>query len=236
MKSLPMILATLALCGCATLPAGKRDARDPFERANRSVYRFNVAVDRAVAKPVATGYRRHVPVPIRRGIGNFLDNLGYPRTIVNELLQGKLADSGRDSVRLVINTVFGLGFFDPASRAGLDKHDEDFGQTLGRWGMPAGPYLMLPLLGPSTLRDAIGEVPDEYTTARHYLPDAGERYGVLAIDAIDTRAQLLDTDKLIEGAYDPYAFVRNAWLQRRAYLINDGAISDDADQDSSDPP
>ncbi|MFT3905329.1 MAG: VacJ family lipoprotein [Steroidobacteraceae bacterium] len=230
---------TLLFAGCAAAPA-KRDPRDPLERMNRSIYSFNMALDRAVTKPIATGYKRVTPAPIRRGISNFLDNLAYPRTIVNELLQGKVADSGRDCVRLVVNTVFGLGFFDPAGRAGLEQHDEDFGQTLGKWGVPSGPYLMLPFLGPSTVRDGLGEFPDEYTTGRHYLPTAPERYGVLAVDVIDTRAQLLDNDQLIAQSYDPYAFVRNAWLQRRAYLVNDGTTPDDdadadADQDADAP-
>lgn len=214
--------ALLGLFGCATLPGGKADPRDRFERFNRSVYRFNDAADRAVLKPVALGYVRVVPGPARHGISNFIANLTYPRTIINDMLQGKFADGARDTGRLVVNTVAGLGFFDPATRMGLEAHNEDFGQTLGKWGMHSGPYLMLPLLGPSTVRDTAGRLPDEYTTARHYIDDSRVRWGLVALDAVDTRAALLDTDAVLDEAYDRYAFVRNAWLQRREYLVRDG--------------
>jgi len=219
----PLVIA-LAAGGCAALPSGKPDPSDRFERFNRSMYRFNSAADRMALRPLARGYVRAVPHPVRRGITNFIDNYTYPRTIVNDLLQGKLADGGRDTLRLVFNTVGGLGFFDPASRMGLEAHDEDFGQTLGRWGVPSGPYLMLPLLGPSTVRDAAGRVPDEYTTARHYVDDNYVRYGLAALDLVNSRAGLLDTDKVVAETFDAYAFVRNAWLQRREYLVRDGDV------------
>jgi phospholipid-binding lipoprotein MlaA len=215
----------LTQTACAALPAdGQTGPRDRFERFNRSMYRFNTAADRLVLRPMARGYVRVLPQPVRRGIGNFLTNLAYPRTIVNELLQGKLADGARDATRLTINTVVGLGFFDPAMRIGLEQHDEDFGQTLGKWGVPAGPYLMLPLLGPSTVRDTVGRVPDEYTTARHYLQDPYARWGLAALEVVDTRAGLLATDAVLRESFDPYAFVRNAWLQRREFAVRDGQM------------
>ena len=145
--------ALFFLAGCASIPAAKRDPRDPLERFNRGVYRFNIATDRAVFRPAAKAWRAVVPRPVRRGLSNFVGNLEYPGTIVNDVLQGKFTDGGRDFTRLVINSALGLGFFDPATGAGFERHDEDFGQTLGKWGVPPGPYLMVPLLGPSTLRD-----------------------------------------------------------------------------------
>jgi len=225
-----------ALCGCASIPAGKRDARDPLEGFNRGVYRFNSAADRGVLRPVARAWKAVVPAPVRRGLSNFIGNLGYPVVIVNDFLQGKVQDGGDDVARLLMNTVFGLGFFDPASRAGLGKHDEDFGQTLGKWGVPAGPYLMLPLLGPSTLRDAPARVPDEYSDARHYLTDPYLRWGLWTADKVEARAGLLDTDKVLDSTYDPYAFVRNAWLQRREYQVRDGNVDEPAPDLGDDMP
>jgi len=218
-------LAALALlCGCATTPRSKPDPRDRIEGFNRAMFRFNMAVDKAVVRPVARGYRVVTPTPVRRGIANFTSNLAYPQVIVADFLQGKLGDGGRDLLRFTGNTVFGFGLFDPASRAGLDAHDEDFGQTLGRWGIGPGTYLVLPFLGPSTLRDAIGKVPDDYLRVSHYFHDPYARWGTVALERLEIRTQLLDTDRTIDTAYDPYAFVRNAWLARREYLIHDGNV------------
>jgi phospholipid-binding lipoprotein MlaA len=240
MSSRVLIAALLALtmAGCATVPAGPKDPRDPFERFNRSMFRFNDAIDRAALKPAARGYVRVVPRPVRTGINHFLTNLGYPRTIINDALQGKLGDSGRDTARLVVNTVLGLGFFDPASKMGLDLHNEDFGQTLGKWGIHSGPYLMLPLFGPSTVRDGLGRVPDDYTTPRHYIDDSTVRWSIAAVDVIDARAGLLDTESLLNGAFDRYRFIRNAWLQRRQFQVYDGDVPAEdlgADDATADP-
>src|SRR5258706_3623491 len=226
-KTLAAAAAALFLmAGCASAPAAKRDPRDPLERLNRGVYRFNVATDRAVFRPVAKAWRAVVPRPLRRGLGNFVDNLEYPGTIVNDFLQGKVVDGGRDFTRLLINSVAGLGFFDPATRAGFERHDEDFGQTLGKWGVPPGPYLMVPLLGPSSFRDAPAKLADEYSSGRHYIKDSTVRCGLWAADKLELRATLLDADATLERSYDPYAFVRNAWLQRRQYLVKDGAVDE----------
>lgn len=218
--------ALLLLGGCAALPAGKRDPRDPFERVNRSVYRFNVAVDHAVFRPAARAWRATVPQPVRRGLSNFISNLAYPTTIVNDLLQGKLTDGAQDFTRLVVNSIYGLGFFDPATEAGLERHDEDFGQTLGKWGVSSGPFLMLPLLGPSTTRDAPALLADEYTNGRHYLTDTYPNWGLWTMEKLELRANLLDADAVLESTFDPYAFVRNAWLQRREYQVRDGAVEE----------
>jgi len=224
--------AMAGLCACAALPPGKHDPRDPFERFNRGMYRFNVEADRAVLRPVARGWRAAVPLPVRLGVGNFVDNLAYPTTIINDVLQGKLGDGGRDLTRLVINTVCGFGLVDVATKAGLERHQEDFGQTLGKWGMHSGPYLMLPLLGPSTLRDAPALLVDDYTDVRHYFTNTFTIYGVWAAGKAEQRAQLLDADVVLERTFDPYSFVRNAWLQRRDYLVHDGQLSAPADADN----
>lgn len=239
MRTRAITAATAAfflLAGCATVPNGKADPRDPFERVNRSIYSFNTAADRAVFRPAARAWKAAVPHPVRRGLSNFLGNLAYPGTIINDLLQGKFTQGGHDFTRLVINTVFGFGFFDPAAAAGLERHDEDFGQTLGKWGVPAGPYVMLPIFGPSSVRDAPTRVADDYTSARHYIPNSYVNWGLWGIDKLETRASLLDLDSALKRTFDPYAFVRNAWIQRRQYLVHDGEETDDnADSDADLP-
>jgi phospholipid-binding lipoprotein MlaA len=227
--------AVFLLAGCATLPNGKADPRDPFERVNRSIYSFNSAADRAVLRPVARAWKATVPPRVRQSLGNFLDNLAYPGTIVNDLLQGKLAQGGQDFSRLVVNTVMGFGFFDPATTAGLQRHDEDFGQTLGKWGVPAGPYIMLPLFGPSSVRDAPTRLADDYTNVRHYFPNPYVDWGLWGIDTINDRANLLELDPALDRTFDPYAFIRNAWIQRREYLVRDGVVAEDKPDADSDP-
>ncbi|MDR2214732.1 MAG: VacJ family lipoprotein [Nevskiaceae bacterium] len=221
--------AGLLLVGCASIPQGaQRDARDPMERFNRSVYVFNDKLDRAVARPVARGYVKVVPQPMRTGVSNFFANLGYPTTVVNGLLQGKPVQFTSDLGRFLVNSTIGIGgLFDPATRMGLQSHDEDFGQTMAKWGMPSGPFLMLPVLGPSTLRDTAGDVADIYTSPKHYINNDWVRYGLYVPELIDKRAQLLTVESLQNDVYDPYSFMRNAWLQRREYLIRDGNVEDD---------
>jgi len=229
MKSLVLLFAGLLLTGCATLPSGKADARDPLERFNRSAFKFNDALDRAIAKPVAKGYKKITPQFIRTGVSNFISNLGGITTIVNDTLQGKMGQAGRDSSRFLLNTTVGLaGLFDPASKAGLEHNDEDFGQTLGKWGVKSGPYLMLPILGPSTVRDTFSRIPDQFTYPMNYLEDDSTRFLVRVVDFVDLRAGLLDLDAQIERSYDRYAFVRNAWLQRREFQVTDGNVPDES--------
>jgi len=217
----------LALClaGCATLPKGEQpDPRDRFERLNRSIYSFNTKLDHAVLRPVARGYVKVTPAPVRNSVHNFLDNVSYTRTIINDFLQGKFRDGGSDVARFLVNSVFGVaGLFDPASRVGLDRHHTDFGQTLGIWGVHSGPYLVLPLLGPSTVRDAVGLLPDEYMTATPYIRPSYIPWILSAFQVVDLRAGLLDSDKLLDSSYDPYVLVRSVWLQRRDYLIHGDA-------------
>src|SRR6185312_13486355 len=149
-------LCALALAGCATVPPSERNPRDPWQRVNRGTFKFNDAFDRAIATPVARSYVRVVPQVVRTGVTNFFNNVTYPVTIVNALLQGQLKPFARDTGRLVVNTTIGIGgLFDPASRMGLALEDRDFGQTLGKWGLPSGPFLVLPFLGPSDVRDGL---------------------------------------------------------------------------------
>lgn len=230
-RLLTLLLSATLLSACASLPPGKPDPRDRFERYNRAMFSFDEALDRNLLLPVTRGYVKVVPRAARIGINHFLTNLGYPRTIVNDALQAKFADAGRDTLRLCVNTLLGLGFFDPATGMGLERHQEDFGQTLGRWGMPSGSYLVLPALGPSTVRDTIAQVPDEYTTGRHYIKDNTVRWGLLALDGVDKRAELLDTDQVFNETFDRYAFVRNAWLQRREFQVRDGNVPDEPPAD-----
>jgi len=219
-----LCLALALLAGCATLPSGtQRTPRDPWERMNRATYKFNDAIDKAVLHPVARGYVRVVPQVLRTGVSNFFDNLGTPITMVNDLLQGQLRSFANDTGRLLLNTTLGLGgLLDPATQAGLDKNDRDLGQTLGKWGLHTGPYLVIPLLGPSDVRDAVGRVGDEFADPRHYVNSVWVRWGLRGLGAVDTRARLLPLDSTLEGAYDPYGFVRNAYLQHRDFKVSGG--------------
>lgn len=225
------VLCNLLLAACAgTPPASQPNPADPWEKVNRSTHRFNNAIDRAVFKPVATAYRDHVPQPVRTGVGNVLDNLEQPSIIVNQFLQGKLFAGLQDTGRFLLNSTFGLaGIFDLATRAGVDKHDEDFGQTLGVWGVPSGPYLEIPFLGPSTVRDAPGRAIDAFNLSTFnnefaILEEDWFEYSRIALSAIDTRAELLSLDRMREQAFDEYVFIRDAWLQRREYNVRDGDV------------
>ncbi len=224
-KGLPRLAALVCigvlLGGCAT--TGKRNPADPLEQVNRDAFRMNETIDRAALRPVAVAYHEHTPSWFQTGVGNFFTNLGYPWTIVNQLLQGKLVAAGQDTARFVINTTLGWGgLIDVASGARLPEHEEDLGQTLGRWGVPAGPFLMLPLLGPSTARDLPSSVGQRLITPLYWFNLGNARWGSLALSAVHTRARLLAVDPMLDRAYDRYGFVRDAYLQRRRYLIYDG--------------
>ncbi|HEY6125803.1 MAG TPA: VacJ family lipoprotein [Steroidobacteraceae bacterium] len=229
MKNWLLLIAGLMLTGCATVPSGKTDPRDPWERFNRTTFKFNDALDRAIAKPVAKGYVKVTPRVVRTGISNFFNNLDTVPTIVNDALQGKFRQAGHDSARFLLNSTLGLGgLFDPASAAGLDANDEDLGQTFGKWGVKPGPYLVLPVLGPSTTRDAFSRLADTYLEPVWYLEDDSTRYLIRVIDLLDQRASLLELESQLARSYDRYAFIRNAWLQRREYQVKDGNIEDDS--------
>ena len=211
-----------ALGGCAT--GRDADPRDPLEPWNRAVYKFNDKVDQVLARPVATAYRRVVPSEIRDRVRNFFGNLADPFIGVNSFLQGKPEDGITDWARFLFNSTFGLfGIHDVATEMGLEKHNEDFGQTFGRWGAGTGPYLVLPFLGSSSLRDGIGTAVDIYTDPLNSIEPDEAAYALWALRLTQTRADLLDASRILEEAsLDKYTFQRDAYLQRRRSLVYDG--------------
>lgn len=218
-------LATVLLGACSSQPL-KPDPRDPLERFNRSVYTLNEGLDRAIARPAARAYRKVTPSFVQTGVSNFWSNVNYPSTIVNQFLQGKPRAGFSDLARFLLNTVAGAGgLLDPATAAGLDRNDEDFGQTLGKWGVPAGPYLMLPVLGPSTIRDGTAKLADRQVDPVGYVDDRAWRYGLDAFRLLDRRARLLPVTDTLQDVYDPYGFVRSAYLQQRDYAVHDGNVA-----------
>ena len=212
--------AAVLLAGCAVGPSRE----DPFEPTNRSLYEFHDAVDTAIVKPVAQAYIDIVPQLVRTGVSNVFNNLDDLFSAVNGLLQGKLDKFGDDLGRVVLNTGFGLGgLFDLASMVGIERGNEDFGQTFAVWGFPQGPYLFVPFFGPTTVRDGTGVVVRIALGPVGYIPDAPLRNSLYGVGAVDLRAQLLDAGALVDtAALDRYLFIRNAYLQRRRYLVYDG--------------
>lgn len=204
---------------------------DPWEKYNRRMHRFNNAVDRRVAKPLARGYVRAVPRPVRLGVSNFFNNLSQPLTMVNSLLQGKPRQAGQSLGRFLLNSTFGIaGIFDPATRADLPQKSEDFGQTLGVWGWKRSRYFELPLFGPRTVRDVFGMGGDAPLSPLRGIEADRVRVPLQGLQLVDVRAQLLSTDSLREGAEDDYTLVRDAWSQRRDYQIfGDRRIDDGRD-------
>ena len=203
---------------------------DPWERYNRGMHRFNNAVDRTVARPLARGYVKVVPRPFRLGVSNFFNNLGQPVSAINALLQGKPKQAGQSLGRFLLNSTLGIGgIFDPASDAKLPNKSEDFGQTLGVWGWKKSRFVELPLFGPRTLRDTFGMVGDAPLSPLRQVEEDRIRIPVQGLQLVDVRAQLLATDSFREGAEDDYALVRDAWMQRRDYQIfGDRMNADDA--------
>jgi phospholipid-binding lipoprotein MlaA len=241
------IVFALSLSACVTLPPDRpRPPQDPWESWNRGVYKVNDKLDRGFAKPVARTYVRVVPHAIRTGVSNFFDNLTTTTVLVNDALQGKFKAAANDLGRFVLNSTVGLGgILDPATPMGLAHNNEDFGQTLGHWGVHPGPFIELPLLGPSDLRDGPARLVDAYTNPHAYIRNTGVKWGLYGLYLVDARAGLLSLDETLKNVYDPYAFVRDAYLQRRAYLVSDGKASDEPlvdpgddtpDSDKSPPP
>lgn len=219
-------LALMAAAGCAHLPAGHiGDPRDPWERYNRAVFEFNDTLDRAVVKPVAEAYRDYVPELAQRSLRNVFSNLRDVIITAHQLLQGKPQAAMTAGSRVLINSTIGaLGLGDPASEMGLIKTNEDFGQTFGRWGIGPGPYFVLPLLGPSTVRDTIGTLADfNFDPIGSVFEQGAGRNIVYGLIAIDRRKDLLDAQDTIEAlSFDRYSGVRDAWLARRRSLVYDG--------------
>ncbi len=231
-----ILTAGLLLSACVTRPGGVEVAeRDQYESLNRGIYDFNRGLDKAAVKPITQGYRAVVPGVARLGISNALDNVDEPMSFFNALLQGKIKSAVRTADRFFINSTIGVaGLADPATKMGIHKQEEDFGQTLAAWGLGSGPYVMLPFFGPSTLRDTIGFVVDTITDPfglfqkRTLKMSFTERLGVTAFEAIDLRSRLIDTaDPLLENAIDEYAVVRSAYLQQRLTDIYDGDPPED---------
>jgi len=222
-----LISFTLALGGCASTG----NPRDPLEPINRGIYHFNDGVDNLIVKPAAEVYRGVLPQFARTGVSNFFSNIGDVIVALNNLLQGKFLQAASDVGRIVVNTTAGLlGVLDVATEIGLEKHNEDFGQTLGYWGIGNGPYLVLPFLGPSTLRDTVGLVGDYKTNPITYVDPTRDRNALYGLFFLSRRAELLDTSKILEtAALDPYEFLRDAYLQRRRNLVYDGAPPPDDD-------
>ena len=215
------LAAALLAGGCAHLPAD--DPADPLEPVNRGIYTFNEKADQYVLRPVARGYEKALPVFVRDRVRNFFDNLFYPTVIANDLLQLKGQLLAQDFARFVLNSTFGVaGLFDIATPGGLPKNSEDFGQTLGRWGVGEGWYLMLPLLGPSDNRDLVGRIGDGFTSPLYYSDALEWTYGLSALDVVSDRADLLKADKMLEQQLDRYVFVRTIYLQLRQNKVYDG--------------
>jgi phospholipid-binding lipoprotein MlaA len=239
-----ILAAALGLSACVTLPPNHvKNPQDPWESWNRGVYRVNDKLDHAVALPVTKAYVKHVPSGVRTSVSNFFSNVTTPGVMVNDALEGKFKNAGSDLARFLMNSIIGFGgLFDPASSAGLERNYADFGLTLGHWGVHPGPFLELPILGPSSVRDGLGKIPDYYLRPTSYIPDDWIVGYVLWLPAaIDTRAALLPLQPTIDQAFDPYAVIRDAYLQRRAYLVSDGKISPseelvDPDADQSPAP
>jgi phospholipid-binding lipoprotein MlaA len=221
-----VLFLAIALTGCAATP-NQGNPRDPFEGFNRAMFSFNDTLDKAALKPVAETYQRVLPVTVQIGVGNFFANLADVWTGANNLLQGKPKEAGQDVLRFVMNSTVGIaGLFDVATSSGIERHrDEDFGQTLGKWGIPSGPYLVLPLIGSTTVRDSVVMPLDmKGDLWRYKYPVRWRNFGS-GLRLIDQRSLLLDASNLIEeAALDRYEFVRDAYLQRRQYKIDDGDL------------
>lgn len=219
------IIAALLAMGLITGCATSGNTKDPIEGYNRAMFAFNDGLDKAVIKPVAKGYDAVLPTPVRTGVTNFFGNIADLFIGVNNLLQGKVSAGGSDLGRVAVNTTIGvLGVFDVASNMGLEKHEEDFGQTFGRWGMGSGAYVVLPLFGPRTARDTAGLVLDVATDPVAYVDNVPTRNTLASLRMVNDRANLLPAEKVIEeAALDKYSYIRDAYLQRRRSLIYDGS-------------
>jgi phospholipid-binding lipoprotein MlaA len=217
------VMLCLWLGACATPMAERSDPRDPYENLNRKVFTVNQVFDQILLKPVAKGYSNYVPDFIQTTVGNFFGNLADVWTAVNNFLQGKPREGMQDTGRVAVNTVFGVaGLADVATKLGIPKHQEDFGQTLGVWGVKPGPYVMLPLFGPSTLRDAVAKPLDLYVDPVNLASSADVEFSLRAMRLVDDRARLLPTTDMIEKvALDPYQFVRDAHFQQRDAKVRD---------------
>lgn len=226
-----ILAAVLILGACASNRQSDSNVEpvklDKYESINRKVFAFNDGLDRWLLKPVAKGYLAVAPRPVETGVSNFFSNLGEISNVINDVLQWKWSQAGNDSGRFLLNSTVGLlGLIDVAAKTGLEKSaGEDFGQTLAVWGLPRSSYIVLPFLGPSSLSDAPAIPVNWYTSPLAYINPDRDRYIVSAVDLVQIRAGLLEVEDMVSG--DRYTFIRDAWLQRREYLINDGEVEDE---------
>ncbi len=232
LKQALVIFFATVLVGCASIPAGVAPSpNDPWESFNRSIFDFNEGLDAYVLKPVVSGYRFVLPEFVREGIYNFFSNYNDIYTALNNLLQGNPSYAFNDLMRVVVNTTFGLGgFIDMATPGGLEKHKEDWGQTFGVWGIPSGPYVVLPFFGPSSVRDAFGTTADlETDYLFKYIPNVGLRNSITGLRVINARNTYYEAGDLLDGAaIDKYSFMRDAYIQRRQYQIDEGRDGDES--------
>jgi phospholipid-binding lipoprotein MlaA len=224
LKRITILIVCASMIGCASIPAGsERSPDDPWEPFNRSVFSFNESLDDYLLKPITKGYRFILPKPAQQGVDNFFGNYRDIYTSANNLLQGNLSMAFSDLMRVVVNTIFGLGgLFDVATPGGLEKHKADFGQTFGVWGIPSGPYVVLPFFGPSNVRDTFGTAVDlETDYLFRMLPNVALRNSLTALRVVNARNNYYEAGDLLEGAaLDKYTFTRDAYIQRRQYQID----------------
>lgn len=219
-------MVIIAMAGLSLAPGAAAQTADPWQKTNERIFRFNDYFDQLLVKPVARTYTLFVPRVARQGIGNFFSNIDDINVFVNDLMQLKLDDALSDSGRFLINSTIGVaGIFDLATGFGLMKNEEDFGQTLGRWGVGSGPYVMLPVFGASNLRDSLGLVLDTLFNPIQYHEDESLKFTMFLLRETDSRSGLLALDDLISG--DRYLFIREAYVQRRNFLVNDGRVEDE---------
>ncbi len=219
---------SIALSACTTVPAGQRAASDPWEPMNRTLFQVNRSIDKVTTKPLARGYQKIIPSPIRNSVSNFFRNLTTPSSALNNFLQGKPKHGFSEFGRFVFNSSVGIGgLFDIASASGMEEYREDFGQTAAVWGVPNGPYVMLPLLGPQTLRDALLMPLDALAQPLYHYKNTSVRDKLIVLQIIDLRQSLLSAEKFLEDSKDPYVTLRESYLQNRQFEVYDGDPPDD---------
>jgi len=224
-------LILLSLSGCSYQNELINDPIDPLENRNRSMYAFNENLDEAILEPAADSYDYITPNFLQKGFNNFFDNINYPVTIINQLLQGNIGKSLQDTLRFTINTTIGVfGLFDPASSMGLPEHDEDFGQTLAVWGVKEGPYLMLPFFGPKTLRSLTGDLTDVLFNPLLNIDDTNLKIKTNLINILQDRSDLSTLEEELDNSFDPYQYIKDSYIQNRKYKINNGNITEDDEE------
>jgi phospholipid-binding lipoprotein MlaA len=241
MKKILVAFLVAGASAAALAQSEPRSPNDPFEGYNRAVFSFNDKLDTAIVAPLARGYEAVVPELVRSGVSNFFGNFGDAWSAINQALQGKGEAAATMTMRVATNTLFGIGgLFDVASDLGMERQSEDFGQTLGRWGLPAGPYFVWPLFGPSTIRDSVGRPLDMAWSPSRLTDHEASAYAITGLSLIDTRASLLGASKVLDGiALDKYTFVRDAYIVRRRSLVYDGDppdLPEDKEPEAPPPP